>query len=80
MAQKVQIHLVDDLDGSDASETVSFALDGATYEIDLNEAHAEELRNALAPYVGHARKAGGRRSSAGSRRSSGSSSRGGSRL
>lgn len=61
MAQKVNIILVDDLDGSDATETVSFGLDGTNYEIDLNEAHAGELRSALAGYVGHARKvAGGR--------------------
>ncbi len=61
MAQKVHIQLVDDFDGSDASETVAFGLDGATYEIDLNEKHAAKLRDVLAPYVGHARKAGGRK-------------------
>lgn len=66
MAQKVQIILEDDLDGSEASETVSFALDGTSYEIDLNDAHATQLRDALAVYVGHGRKvttSGGRRSS-----------------
>ncbi len=56
MAQKVNIILVDDLDGSDASETVLFGLDGATYEIDLNDKHAAALRDALAGYVGHGRK------------------------
>lgn len=56
MAQKVNIILVDDLDGSDASETVTFGLDGATYEIDLNDKNAAALRDALAGYVGHARK------------------------
>lgn len=56
MAQKVNIILVDDLDGSDASETVLFGLDGATYEIDLNDKNASKLRDALAGYVGHARK------------------------
>lgn len=65
MAQKVNIILVDDLDGSEASETVSFGLDGTTYEIDLTDEHAGELREALAPYLGHARKVtGSRRSSA----------------
>lgn len=67
MAQKVQIILEDDLDGGEADETVSFALDGTSYEIDLNEANATKMREALAPYVGHARKVtgsrGGRRSS-----------------
>lgn len=56
MAQKVNIILVDDIDGSDASETVSFGLDGAAYEIDLNNKNASALRDALAGYVGHARK------------------------
>jgi len=56
MAQKVNIVLVDDIDGSDASETVSFGLDGATYEIDLNDKNAAALRDALAGYLGHARK------------------------
>lgn len=71
MAQKVNIILVDDIDGSEATETVTFGLDGSTYEIDLNDAHASELREALSGYVGHGRKVtGGRRST---RRSSGSS-------
>lgn len=50
--------MTDDVDGSEASETVVFGLDGATYEIDLNEAHAEDLREVLAPYVAAARRAG----------------------
>lgn len=73
MAQKVNIVLVDDLDGTEATETVSFGLDGTTYEIDLNDANAASLREALSGYVGHARKVtgGGRRTR---RSSSGSSS------
>ncbi|MEO5663152.1 MAG: Lsr2 family protein [Nocardioides sp.] len=59
MAQKVNIILVDDLDGSDADETVTFGLDGTTYEIDLNDSNATALRDALAGYVGHARKVTG---------------------
>ncbi|WP_110208423.1 histone-like nucleoid-structuring protein Lsr2 [Nocardioides daejeonensis] len=61
MAQKVNIVLVDDIDGSEADETITFGLDGTSYEIDLNSANAEKLREALAPYVGHARKVGGGR-------------------
>ena len=61
MAQKVHIVLEDDLDGSDATETVTFGLDGTTYEIDLNDKNAGKLRDALAPYVGHARGVGGPR-------------------
>ena len=65
MAQRVNIVLEDDLDGSPADETVTFALDGVTYEIDLNAKNAARLRDALAPFVGHARRASGRRSSTG---------------
>jgi hypothetical protein len=59
MAQKVHIMLVDDLDGSEATESVSFGLDGTSYEIDLNEKNAAKLREAISGYVGHARKVGG---------------------
>ena len=59
MAQKVHIVLEDDLDGSSATETVSFGLDGKTYEIDLNDKNAGKLRDALAQYVGAARAVGG---------------------
>lgn len=61
MAQRVNVVLVDDLDGSDAEETVTFGLDGVDYEIDLSGEHAAGLRDVLAPYVGHARRVGGRR-------------------
>lgn len=76
MAQKVQVLLVDDLDGGEASETVSFAIDGSNYEIDLSGKNAEELRDAFAKYVGSARKAGRPASSTG--RSQGRRSGGGS--
>ena len=61
MAQKVQVILLDDLDGGSADETVSFSLDGVAYEIDLSNDNAAKFREALAPYVGSARRAGGRR-------------------
>src|SRR3954451_16613410 len=63
MAQRVNVVLVDDIDGSDASETVTFGLDGVQYEIDLSDGHADELRAALALYIGHGRRAGGRKRS-----------------
>ena len=72
MAQRVNVVLVDDIDGNDASETVSFALDGVDYEIDLSDEHAAQLREALAVYIGHGRRTGGRRRSG--RRSSGAAS------
>ena len=56
MAQRLRTLYVDDLDGSEAEGTVRFSLDGAQYEIDLNAAHATELRDALAPYVEAGRK------------------------
>ena len=59
MAQKIQTLFVDDLDGSEAEGTVRFGLDGANYEIDLSTAHAEELRNVLAPYARAGRKVTG---------------------
>jgi hypothetical protein len=62
MAQKVVVELVDDLDGSasDDISTVTFGLDGASYEIDLTEDNAERLRESLAHFVGAARRTGGR--------------------
>ncbi|MFI6578800.1 Lsr2 family protein [Nocardiopsis sp. NPDC050513] len=57
MAQKVQVFLVDDLDGGEAEETVTFGLDGSVYEIDLSAGNAAKLRDALTPFVDAARKA-----------------------
>lgn len=61
MAQRVQVILVDDVNGGEASETIEFALDGVTYEIDLNDENAAKLREDLAPWIGQARRSGGRR-------------------
>jgi hypothetical protein len=61
MAQRVQVLLVDDIDGGDAAETVSFALDGVTYEIDLSQPNAGRLRDSLGEWIGHARRSGGRK-------------------
>jgi len=58
MAQKVQVLLVDDLDGGEASETVSFSLDGTAYEIDLSTDNAGKLRKDFAQYIDHARRGG----------------------
>src|SRR5258707_13797954 len=59
MAQKGQVLLVDDLDGGEASETVSFSLDGTAYESDLSPENPGKLRKDLAQHVDHARKGGG---------------------
>lgn len=61
MAQKVDVRFVDDLDGSEASGTVSFALDGRAYEIDLSDDNAARLRDSLASFVAAARRTGARR-------------------
>jgi len=60
MAQRVQVTLVCDVHGDEtpAGETVEFGLDGQSYEVDLCEHHAGELRDRLAGYVGVARRAG----------------------
>ena len=55
MAQKAQVVLVDDLDGTEAQETVSLGLDGRHYEIDLSTANAQQLRSDLKAYVRSAR-------------------------
>jgi hypothetical protein len=60
VAQKVQVLLVDDLDGGEADETVTFALDGKTYEIDLTTTNADKLRGLLEPYTKGGRRTGGR--------------------
>jgi hypothetical protein len=74
MAQKHIVQLIDDLDGGEAAETVSFSIDGTAYEIDLSVKNAGKLRDALALYVGSARRAArgpGRPSGSGPGRSRG---------
>lgn len=64
MAKKVQVLLVDDIDKeSPADETVTFGLDGVSYEIDLTHDNAAKLRDSLAVWIGHAERTGGRRTS-----------------
>ena len=73
MAQKTIVTLVDDLTGEEAEDitTVEFALDGVTYEIDLDDKNSARLRDALAEYVAAARRTGGRRATGTTRRRSG---------
>jgi nucleoid-associated protein Lsr2 len=59
VAREVTEKLIDDLEGSEASETVSFALDGASYEIDLSKRNAAAFRKALGRYVSAGRRQGG---------------------
>jgi hypothetical protein len=74
VARETITRLVDDLDGSEAQETIRFALDGRSYEIDLSAKNAAKLRSALDVYVENGTRSG--RASAtgrGTRATSGSS-------
>ena len=59
MAQTTTVKLIDDLDGTNADETVVFALDGKTYELDLSKRNAAALRKVLQPYLDVARSGNG---------------------
>lgn len=66
MAQKVQTVLISDLSGSEIAtggETISFAVRGVNYEIDLTDKEAAGFDKVIATYVDHARRLGGRRTS-----------------
>jgi hypothetical protein len=56
MTKKIHVHLIDDLDASEASETLRFEVDGRPYEIDLSSRNAQRFRAEIAPYIGHARR------------------------
>jgi Lsr2 len=57
MAQKVTVTMTDDIDGAEAAGTVSFRIDGTSYEIDLSKKNAAALRRVFTPYIDHARRA-----------------------
>jgi hypothetical protein len=79
MAQKTTVQLVDDITGEviegGKGRTITFAVDGVEYEIDLAEKQADEFAQALDTYVTHARKVGGRRAAAAPTRGSTKASR-----
>jgi hypothetical protein len=56
MTKKIHVHLIDDLDASEASETLQFEVDGRPYEIDLSSDNAQKFRTEIAPYIRHARR------------------------
>jgi hypothetical protein len=66
MSRRTIVQLEDDLTGGEAEESVTFALDGRSFEIDLNERNASKLREALAPYIaaGRGLRGGGARTAA----------------
>ena len=65
MAQHTVVRLVDDIDGTEIAdsqgETVTFGLDGATYEIYLTNQNARQLREAVQVYIANGRRIGGGR-------------------
>src|SRR3954470_9741621 len=60
MASRTIVELTDDVDGKPAAETIVFGVDGREFEIDLSEKNAKALRKALEPFLGSARRIGGR--------------------
>lgn len=67
VAQRRHVIVTDDLDGTEGARTYRFAWQDAAYEIDLSDAHRDELLRALAPYVDAARRVRGGRATASSR-------------
>ena len=68
--KKTEVILVDDIDGSSADRTISFSVNGVSFEIDLNEEHATELLEDFAKWESHARRVGGRATATRRRRAS----------
>lgn len=67
MAKQTQVILTDDIDGSAAAETVTFGIDGTSYEIDLNADNASKLRSAVQPFIDSSRRVGRSTGTAGKR-------------
>lgn len=61
MVRKTVVELVDDVNGGKADQTISFALDGVAFEIDLSDENAAQLRKDIAQWADHGRRTGGRR-------------------
>lgn len=56
MSKSVSVIITDDLDGSENAQTVSFGLDGVSYEIDLAKKNRAKLEHSLAPFIAAARR------------------------
>ena len=64
MAQKVVVQLIDDLDGDPidiGGETISFAVNGVEYSVDLNDKNATEFHRKMDYYIKYATRVGGRK-------------------
>jgi Lsr2 len=73
MSRNVSVVITDDLDGSEGAETVTFGIDGVSYEIDLSETNRDRLANGLAPFIAASRRGGRTLARRGSGRSTGPS-------
>jgi len=62
VSRQIVVILKDDVDGGDGDETVNFALDGVTYEIDLSTQNADALRAAMEPWISAGRRVRSKRS------------------
>lgn len=65
MARKASVVMTDDIDGSPNAGTVTFGLDGVSYEIDLAQSNRARLAEELAPFIAAGRRASARRPAAG---------------
>jgi Lsr2 len=54
VAQRVV--LTDDLDGTEATQTISYTIEGQEYEIDLSEENVQRFHDALEPFVSKSRE------------------------
>lgn len=55
MAKETIVRLTDDIDGSEAAESVIFGFRGVEYEIDLSEKNLRGMEKAFAKWIDHGR-------------------------
>lgn len=58
MARETIINLIDDIDGSKADVTIKYSFDGANYEVDLTDDHAEDFREYMQEWLDRSRRIG----------------------
>jgi hypothetical protein len=67
VVQRVITEFIDDIDGSPAERTFTFAVDGTNYEIDLSAQNIAEFKSAIGGFIESARKVNNSRSNNGRR-------------
>jgi hypothetical protein len=55
VAEQIIRKIVDDLDGSEADESIRFAFEGRPLVIDLSKKNADKFRKAIQPFIDAAR-------------------------